>query len=36
MYDVGDTLYWHLGVVDKYENGDLFISYMKRMDKKRL
>ena len=32
--DVGEKMNWHLGVVDKYENGELFVSYMKRTDKK--
>ena len=34
--DVGNDTNWHLGVVDKYENGELLVSYMKRTDKKGL
>ena len=34
--DVGDKTNWHLGVVDKFENGELFVSYMKKTDQKGL
>ena len=26
--DVVDNVNWHLGVVDKYKNGELFVSYI--------
>ena len=28
--DVGDKSLWHLGVVDKLDDGNLYVSYMKR------
>ena len=34
--DVGDKINWHLGVADKFENGELLVSYMKRADQKGL
>ena len=33
--DIGDSLNWHLVVVDKYDDNELYVSYMKKTDKKR-
>ena len=32
--DVGDLLIWHLGVVDKYNDNELHVSYVKKTIKK--
>ena len=32
--DVGDLSIWHLGVVDKYDDNELHVSYMKKTYKK--
>ena len=36
--DVGESMNWHLGVVDRYDNdtGVLYVSYMKKTDNKRI
>ena len=32
--DVGDSLNWHLGVIDKYDDNELYVSYTKKTDNK--
>ena len=34
--DVRDTINWHLGVVDMFENGELLAAYMKQANEKEL